>query len=400
MKNSVALFKNKFEVLLVMLAVIVLSFITGLFIAAVLFDVVPSVLTWLRRIHIGRWTDEKDWKKAVNSAGLKWLKKTPSVPVSDNTRLTIIERLRGSYKSKKIQAWQQAALLMGANDCTEPEAQRVSEAFIKQKIDFSTGEWKENINSVDSAMLAFAILSSRGIDKQAIRPAMKSTADMLFESALKYSTVPYDSSIPDIRFVDTVGMICPFLFLYAKEYNCPQAFELALRQLTEYLEFGVDKITGLPQHCFNKKNNARLGIAGWGRGCAWLCLALAESLNAVGESPAAAPITEKMKELAEKLVDYQLEEGAWSRQILGESVGESSATAVIGWFMKEAYKLTSQDKYKISFENAVRYLMSRTRRDGVVDFAQGDTKSIGFYSARLAPLPAAQGFAMKLTFFY
>jgi hypothetical protein len=42
-------------------------------------------------------------ERAVNSVGLNWLRKKPAVPVSDNTRLTVIERLRGMYKSKKIQ---------------------------------------------------------------------------------------------------------------------------------------------------------------------------------------------------------------------------------------------------------------------------------------------------------
>ncbi len=378
------------------LAVFILSFTTGLFIIALLIDIVPMTLNWLGRIHIGQWPDEKEWKRAVNSVGLNWLRKTPAVPVSDNTRLTVIERLRGMYKSKKIQAWQEAALLLGAQSCTEPEASRALEEFIKRKINFTTGEWKENIRSTDSAMLAFAILKCRGIDNQAIRPAMKKTAEMLLESAQKFGTVPYNPSIPEIRFVDTAGMICPFLFLYAKEYGCPQASELALRQLKEYLEFGVDERTGLPEHCFNEKTKARLGAAGWGRGCAWLCLALAESLNSTDESNAGVLITEKIKVLAEKLVEYQLPEGGWSRQILGENVGESSATAVIGWFMNEAYRLTSEEKYRISCEKAVRYLMNCTRRDGVVDFAQGDTKSIGFYSSRLAPLPAAQGFAMRL----
>ena len=44
-----------------------------------------------------------------------------------------------------------------------------------------------------------------------------------------------------------------------------------------------------------------------------------------------------------------------------------------------------------------RALLSATRKNGEVDYAQGYTKGIGFYSARMNTAPAAQGFALLLT---
>ncbi len=375
------------------IAVVIFSLIGFICFIVLLFDIVPCALTWISRIHIGQWNDKNEWKKAVTVTGLRWLKKTPPVPVNDSMRWIVVDRIRGRHKNKKIQSWQEASLLLAAEDLKIEEA---CEGFIGRKIDFSSGKWKEENNSVDSAMLAFAILSADGVDKESLRPAMESKAKMLLELSEKSGTVPYSLSVPDVRFVDTVGMICPFLLKYAKEYDCPKAFELAKKQLKEYLGNGVDERTGLPMHCFNKKTRAPLGVVGWGRGCGWLCIALADSLRATDESELRGLLISRMKELADKLLGLQLPDGGWSRQILSESTAESSATAIIGWFMNETFKATGDGEYKKSGEKAIGSLMSRTRRDGTIDYAQGDTKGIGFYSLRLAPMPAAQGYAMRI----
>ena len=47
------------------------------------------------------------------------------------------------------------------------------------------------------------------------------------------------------------------------------------------------------------------------------------------------------------------------------------------------------DKLKTAAEKARRALLAATRKDGVTDYAQGDTKGVGFYSARLTAAPAA-----------
>jgi unsaturated rhamnogalacturonyl hydrolase len=39
--------------------------------------------------------------------------------------------------------------------------------------------------------------------------------------------------------------------------------------------------------------------------------------------------------------------------------------------------------------------MKVTRRDGVIDFSQGDTKAIGVHSQEFDLLPFTQGFALR-----
>jgi unsaturated rhamnogalacturonyl hydrolase len=49
-----------------------------------------------------------------------------------------------------------------------------------------------------------------------------------------------------------------------------------------------------------------------------------------------------------------------------------------------------------STDKAISYLMKVTRRNGAVDFSQGDTKDIGVYSMLFNILPFTQGFCIRM----
>jgi len=380
----------------------------------VLIDIIPLIKRRISRIHIGQWSNFEEWQITVENALLEQLKKTPRIPLSDNTRLTFIERLRGTYTNPALNNWQQAALLLGANEmCGCEEIRKRIENFIGSKINVR-GEWLVFEAKPETAMLAFAVLNSPIADKNQIRPAMKKTAEMLFEYAEKTGTVPYNNNVPDIRFVDTIGMICPFLAKYAFCFDCPQALKLAYRQIEEFAEFGMHDKFSIPVHCFNLLTGAPLGIFGWGRGCGWWAEGLMDTYLVLSNStlPADAKLMrnqenlsvigemekfllEQMISFANALIRFQMNNGAWDRQIFLMTDSESSATAMLAWFMKKMFKITYNEVYRISYDKAADFLVGVTRRDGTVDFAQGDTKGIGFYSGKLEVMHAAQGFTVR-----
>lgn len=80
-------------------------------------DLKPIICTWVSRIHIGRYCNTKEWRKNILNKSIKWLNNTPKIKVTDNTRLVIIDKLKGNYSKSAIQHWQQAALLLGLNEC-------------------------------------------------------------------------------------------------------------------------------------------------------------------------------------------------------------------------------------------------------------------------------------------
>ena len=365
-------------------SLIVLAVFAALVIAAALCDVVPAVRTWLGRIGIGTLAPEEAREK-MRSAASRQLRKMPAVPVTDETRFTLPERLRGTYKSRKVQSWQRAALLLGVSQSGDSAAVRACADDLLT----ADGNWKTPVTRVDEALLAYALLRAAD-EPRSVRPAMEETYAFL-TAQQSDGTVPYTPGDADVRYVDTTGMICPFLWLYAETFDVPQAKELCLRQLKEYTDRGINPVTGLPAHAFRLSDGAALGIGDWGRGCGWYALALAELLRC------GADVTATAEDLARAVLPLQQKSGAWSRQLLSERGIESTATAMLGHLCAVLYAKTQNEDCKTAAEKARRALLAATRKDGVTDYAQGDTKGIGFYSARLTAAPAATGFALLLT---
>lgn len=387
------------------------SLITLLTASIILCEAVPPAMRWVRRIHIGRWDNEENWKTAVKKCLIKQLRKSPRVPETDYERLRILALLKHKNPSKQLLAWQYAALLLAASEFGD-ELRSDASALIRK-----TGVWDAAAdspsyrNSPESAMLAFAAMAFPAPDTNRKDATVRQLAQAMIDLAGENATVPYNTAVPHIRFVDTIGMICPFLFKYAYEYGQESAALLALRQIEEYFEYGMHPLLGLPVHCFDVNTAAPLGIYGWGRGCGWLAeglmdayltaCAYAETACGIADGSPASPkaVCETMLPLMCRFADavgrFQMDNGGWDRQIPLRQTGETSATAMLRWYMTRMHAITGGEKYEISARKAQEFLMVCTRRNGSVDFAQGDTPGIGFYSAKSDTLPAAQGFSVR-----
>ena len=54
-------------------------------------DWIPQFDTWQSRIKIGRFQDRNSWHQKVFEISKKWLNKTPTIKLTDNNRLIIID---------------------------------------------------------------------------------------------------------------------------------------------------------------------------------------------------------------------------------------------------------------------------------------------------------------------
>lgn len=364
--------------------------------AAISFDVVPFVLNTLGRMKIGTLKGD-DWFAAATDTAVKWSEKgLPSVPRVAGQRLTVVDRLNKTYKSETIQSWQTGSVLMSLNEIAPEVAKQSALKYLNPE----TGEWVSFIDRVDSAFLAYSILSNPCIDKEFIRPAMKVTADMLLGEYDRYGSVPYTKN-SDHRYVDTVGLVCPFLVKYSLVYDDKKAMEAAVALIEEYEKLGLHSEFKTPVHCFDVKTKAPLGLYSWGRGCGWWAVGLAESFRILNETDEDSFVKEKiiilkcLLSFCAVMVKYQGDNGAFDRNIFAPSGADSSATAMIAYMLAYSGELSKNDKFTQSASKAMDYIFSVTRRDGMVDYSQGDTMGIGFYSAHSLVLPAAQGFALR-----
>ena len=380
---------------------VVLSIILGSILFIFAPDIFLALSTWARRIKMGRFQDRKTWSVQVLTKSLEWLYRTPTVKVSDQNRLIIIDILRGNYRRSAIQSWQEAALVLGLTASLKNngkgETQKEIEDFFAQKMT-SAGAWKEKPTESDHAILAYALLNTDFIDTGKYKPALDETWQMILDLKGEDGTVAYKNHVRQYRFVDTIGFICPFLVSYGLKFNIPEAIDMALKQITEYERYGMMEQEDIPCHTYNVHTKIPTGLFGWGRGLGWYAIGLIDSWHALPEShPHRKELEKLVVATAESALKFQSEHGGFHWLLFDEgSRLDSSTAATLAWFFTLAAEIPEiKDRCIPAREKALDYLMSVTRRSGAVDFSQGDTKGIGVYSQHFDILPFTQGFVLR-----
>lgn len=373
-----------------------------LVLAVLAIDFVPQFNQWQSRIRIGRWNDKAVWRTKILNKSLQWLNNTPTIKLTDNNRLIVIDMLKGNYKRNAIQHWQQAALLLGLWEAFEKtgdaQIKKQVDRFIHSKIDAS-GNWKETPQEVDGVILAYALMKTDRENRY--KPAYDAMWQLIQNLVGEDGTVQYRKVMKDYRYVDTIGFICPFLVRYGMVFSNDAAVNLGCKQITAYNENGMYHNRFIPCHAYNVKTGMTSGLYGWGRGLGWYAIGL---IDAWSELPATHPkkpiLTESVVKFARAAMAFQQPFGAWNWLITNDNTTpDSSATATIAWLLGEASAIPElKGECHSAKEKALQYLMKVTKRDGAVDLSQGDTKSIGVYSHQFDILPFAQGFALRTAY--
>lgn len=128
-------------------------------------------------------------------------------------------------------------------------------------------------------------------------------------------------------FVDGIGLAVPFLYQYGEVFGKQEYQELALKQITNFLAYGMDGETGLPYHGYDLSDGGcKYGVIGWGRAVGWLLRGMTGCMTSdYGRRQLEAPC----RALVEAVVPYRRIDGfSWQLQAL-EGPADTSATAII-----------------------------------------------------------------------
>lgn len=364
-------------------------------------DWIPLLTTWQSRIKIGQFNGVEDWKSNVAKVASNWLNRTPTIKVTDNTRVIIIDMLRGNYKRTSIQSWQQGALILGlteyANQKNDPNVSKQITNFVQSKFD-TNGNWKTPPTEVDEVLLAFAISKTKDFNWATYQPAFESTYSFLKNAIGTDGTIVYRKHAPDYRLVDTLGFVCPFLVRYGLQTNTDEAVQMAMHQLREFNKYALFPTAFLPCHSYDIDCKLPVGLFGWGRGLGWYGIGLMDSWLELPEGhPDKQELSVMVKQLAQTMLQFQKNDGSWSWIIMSrEKQNDSSAAAIFSWFLANAAAIPEiETTCNSSKEKALGYLQKVTRRSGAIDFSQGDTKGVGVYSQKFDVLPFTQGFCLR-----
>lgn len=369
---------------------IALLIILGIVIILCLSDDGPEFYTWLKRIKIGRL--KQNWQSKVKAKALVWLNHTPKIPIKDSHRRILLDWLRNKYYSNNIQSWQQASLLLGLKvNYENTQDQKVKKemlTFYNKTID-EQGHWINPPQEVDAALLAFALSETPFLEISKIKPALESTYQLLRSKIGDDGTIMYRTSTQNYRYVDTIGFVAPFLTKYGVIFHDDEALNLAIRQIKNFEKWGVLS-NKVPCHAYEIHSKNPVGMYGWARGMAWWVLGILETYKAIPESHSEKPyLNHLLTQITITLLNSQKENGSFSWNLfMPEDRSDSSATAVFAWLFKERQETLAAQK-------ALQYLQSVTRRDGAVDFSQGDTKGLGVYAQEYNILPFTQGFLLR-----
>lgn len=345
------------------------------------------------RFHIGRWK-KQDWEIAVEKVAQKWVRNTPTVKITDNSRYMLLDFAQGKYRSKSIQSWQKAALILGLLESQNTESKAAAKKAALNLVD-ETGAWKTPPVAVDCGMLSYAILKAVD-DPQKVRPAMDFARSLIENDINEQGMISYTGGKENPEmYVDTIGLTCAFLALYAKVYDIPSCEEIAFRQLQMFHEHGLLEGTALPNHAFHIRTKLPLGVYGWGRGTAWYVIGLMDTYEELTTAHYREAVFQWIGEAAVSYISYQRADGGFGAILQRANTYDSSGTAALAWFYERCYLLSGQEEYREVASRCMDKLLKKTRITGAIDECQGDTKGIGVFAQTYDIMPFAQGMALR-----
>ena len=363
--------------------------------ALVLFAVDFFYFLWHRycRFHIGRWKSTEEWEKAVRKTALRWLKHTPTVKITDNSRYMLLDILKGKYRSGTIQSWQKAALILGLLESGDTQEVSAAKAAAGKLLN-EDGTWRKKPAAVDCGMLSYAVMKACGAKE--VRPAMDQTVSVMLSYRHKSGMIAYTGRRQDPEmYVDTLGLSCPFLARYAREYHVPELEDLAVFQLKTYREIGMFPNSCLPNHAVNIETKLPCGVYGWGRGTAWYLIGLLDTYQELSGAANKELLRSYITEAAEGLLQYQQADGGFGATLQRMQTYDSSATAVLAWVYASVGRLFDCRVYLDAAKLCLEKLKSKTRIYGALDDCQGDTKGIGIFAQTYDIMPFAQGMMLR-----
>lgn len=350
--------------------------------------------TWFSRIRIGSVQDDQKYYALILNKCNKWFVKTPTVKLTDNHRLVLLDILKGDYKRSTIQHWQKAGLLLGLmEDRSSDTSLNIADLLDKTHPQQIPSE-------CDYVIYAYALLKgANDAERIKYKPYFDSVYAMIVELKKQYQVVPYKSFTGSYMFVDTIGFICPFLALYSVVYGVSPAWDLALNQIRAFNTYGMYPNTSLPVHTYNEQTKMHAGLFGWGRGMGWYAIGLIDVWDVMSPNDVHyAEVTRWVTSFANMILSVQRPDGSYGWNVLvADSRADSSTAVMLTWFLIGASKLPELNiPCQNAIDKSIQYLKSVTRRDGALDFCQGDTKSIGVYSQTFDILPFAQGYLLRI----
>lgn len=278
--------------------------------------------------------------------------------------------------------WPQAMLTQALEAAGDADTlKRYYEEWIKKRLP---------VRNIDDVMNGYSLLSLN-------ISSVNGEAERLLKYLLEYKQemdgiLPYRKSHPTHIYADGIGMTAPFLARFGQMAQNREACELAAEQMELFLEYGMDKSTGLCYHGYDAVTKEKQGIIGWGRAIGWLGLALADSLEFLPEGRSKNRLTEGFQCLVETVMPWQREDGYFSWQLqAAEGPKDTSATAMIAYMVQKGCNLgVLENSYEKQLERMEQAILASVRQGKIYD-CSGECEGFGRYPQIYGAYPWSLG---------
>lgn len=361
-----------------------------LIIVGFLFLIVISVdfYQWIRlRIShhcIGEFMDIILWENAVSNCAKKWIKKMPTIPLKDENRFIVFDMLRKQYKHSSAQGWQYAELLAGVYT--------VDKTYQKEKSFVA----KNEIREVDEGYVIYFEWCHGIISEKDIQDIMKKYLSIIRSRTHKNGLIEYRIGYGNICIADTIAFVCPLLIRWGNFTGNSELVDLALKQIESFHRFGYIREYGLYAHAYDGVKSIPCESIGWGRGTGWYALGILYSYHELRDTDYKDKVWNYIIEAADNIIKFQCEDGGWCTEMISQYNYDASATAIFGYFLSEICHIKMNIGYYKAAKSAIFKLQTTTRKDGAIEYCEGNCHGVGKYSKRYSISPFTQGMTLKL----
>ena len=265
--------------------------------------------------------------------------------------------------------------------------------------------WLDDLLAGETLLHLYEVYRGRAEDDAAVNAhdigRYRQALDKLAEYGMAHPTdetgsFPYRAyQENDHVFVDSICLASPFLYQYGVVFNRKETMELAVKQIVNFLAYGMDVATGLPYHGYCMAEDRKYGIIGWGRAVGWL-------LRGMGSCMTTQYGAERLSDAYRKLVDavivFQRKDGYFSWQLQAvEGPADTSSTGMICAALRQGMELgiLQGERYEQALQ-AGRTAVEKSVRDGRVYDCSGECEGFGQYPQRYGAYPWSLGPALML----
>jgi len=334
---------------------------------------------------------------AARSQLAQWLRPTASERLRRTVRATLVRSHLRVASGENFASWPGGLLahsLAQAFEVTQnPKDLEAVVGYGKWWMRTHQDKAPPNLDYVANGRLLLWLFHRSG--SQDLLDAAKSMAAYV-DNARKSPTglMPYRQVAPSTIYIDSVGIVTPFIADYASASPDPHLSSIAASQIGAFMERGMDSVSGLPYHAFDDVTGEKLGAPGWGRGTGWLLLGCSEMLR--GDASGRLfdqGLSDAYQAVCERVSEFQRPDGSFSWLLQAhDGPADASATALIYCGLEGAAlaRARNSEPQSRSLVAAVESLVSATSQRSV-PLASAECGGLGVYPQAYGSYPWSVG---------